>query len=154
MAAKVVAQIQALAEPQLEAGEQFLGGVRVNQKGMTTGAALGGLVGAAVAHRAAKGQREAQRAAGLPALTQMAFGLTDRRVLIFSRSAMSGKPKAFVAALALDDVVGIDFEPAMLLPKLSISFHDGNVARFEAVRIDEPEAFANALRDALAKRAA
>jgi len=150
---KIVQQLVALSEEHLEAGEGVVAGVRVNQKGASraaAGGAVGGLLGAAVAHKMTKGGREAQAAAGFPPNAQLAFALTDRRLLVFDRGAMSGRPKRFLTSMPLSDIVSVRYEPAKLVPRIHLGLASGAEVGFEAVRLDDPEHFAAALDAALA----
>ncbi|MGQ0825675.1 MAG: hypothetical protein ACT4OX_11745 [Actinomycetota bacterium] len=158
MAAKVLGQLEALAAPHLADGERVLGGVRVNKKGTVRRAALfggiGGVVGGALSHNATTAGTKAQAVVGLPPAAQMALAVTDHRLLVFSRSAMSGKPKDLLMSVPIDHVVGVALEPAKLVPKLTMEFADGNAVEFEAIKLDKPEDFAAALHALIARRTA
>ncbi len=153
--AKTVDVLKSLCEPHLEPGEEFLGGTRVNQKGMAKAAAgfgIGGAIGGGIAAAATSKNRAAQTDAGFPTTPQLAFGLTDRRLLVFNRSVMSGKPKDLLASVALAEIASSHFEPAKLVPKLHLVLTSGAEVGFEAIKLDKPEEFAAILGQLLALR--
>lgn len=139
-----------VAGPVLQADEMLLAGVRGMSKGSTkhivggaAGATVGGAVGALIGQRAGTAEREAgadQLAeAGLPTLPpQIALGLTHKRLLIFSRSTVSGKAKDLVAEIHRDSIASIDGEAqGKLAPnRLTVHLKNGAAIDFEVVRLD------------------
>lgn len=151
-------KLQPVAEDVLESGERLLGAVRASGRGVTraviggAAGAVGGVtaapamggVGAVIGSEAgaadrAEGRQE-EEAAGLPPLPpQMALGLTDRRLLIFKRSALSGKPKELVAQIPRDRIEGIEGEDsgsALKPDRLTVVLIDGGQVSFEIPRAD------------------
>jgi len=139
-----------VANPHLQQGEVLLAAVRGMSKGATkgivggtAGMVAGGALGAILGGRAGNDDRaagEAQaRDAGLGDLPpQLALGLTDRRLLVFSRSAVSGKAKDLVGEIPRDRIAEIEGKDlGKLSPnRLTVHLTDGTAVDFEVVRID------------------
>jgi hypothetical protein len=131
-------------------GEALLAGSRAMSKGSTkgiiagaTGAVAGGAVGMAIGASIAKEGVEEGRAqagaAGIDHAPQIAIGLTDRRLLIWKRGGLSGKPKDLIGEIPLDLVGSIDGEDSgsKLKPdRLTVHLTDGAEVEFEIVKAD------------------
>jgi hypothetical protein len=143
-----------VAGPVLAPGEQLQAGARGMRWGFTKELAshaargvVGGAVAAAIPGSAEDGAEQAARA-GLPDLPpQLALGLTDRRLLVFKRSAMSGKAKELVGELARDrirHVEAIASDSKLRPDRLGVQLDDGEAVWFEVVRGDGAQAIADA----------
>ncbi len=136
----------------LEPGETLLAGVRGMSAGSTArivggaaGAVGGGAVGLVIADRLTGAKREAgeeaEAEAGLSELpSQLALGLTDRRLLVFGRGGLTGKPKDLVAFIPRDAVASITGEDSgsKLKPdRLTVQLTDGKTVDFEVVKNDD-----------------
>ena len=149
---KLVAQLTAAAGAGVPAGEPVLAAVRVNLKSTvaaTAAGALGGVAGAAVAARVAGDARSATDA-GFSTAAQQALGLTDRHLVVCSRSSLTGRPKAFHAAIPLTAIAGVTHEPGRLGDSLTFAMQSGAVMTFQCVKVDPGAAFAAALAARLA----
>ncbi|MEX1207580.1 MAG: hypothetical protein WEE36_03105 [Acidimicrobiia bacterium] len=143
-------KLAAVAEAVLQPDEALLAGVRGMSKGSTkhivggaAGGVAGGAIGAVVGQRVGKAEREEGAdqlaGAGLPTLPpQLALGLTHKRLLIFSRSTVSGKAKDLVAEIPRDRIARIEGEDkGKLAPnRLTVHLKDGASVDFEIVRLD------------------
>lgn len=147
---KTTKQCSEIARQVLENGEEVHHALRANLKGTALGMGLlvggGGIVGAAVGSVVmSQGHK---RGLNFPTEQQMAFGITNKRVLVFSRSAMSGKPNKLIGEFSFLDATEASLKKG-LLPALSIQFADGNVLKLECVRKDDPTKFTELLNMAI-----
>jgi hypothetical protein len=143
-------KLAAVAGAVLEPDETLLAGVRGMSKGSTkgivgtaAGGVAGGAIGTILGQRAGKDARqegaEQAESAGLGTLPpQLAVGLTQKRLLIFSRSPVSGKAKDLVAEIPRDRISHLDGEDkGKLAPnRLTVHLKDGASVDFEIVRLD------------------
>ncbi len=135
----------------IENGEAVLAACTTNPKGTMTrmvAKELGGVLAAVAADR---GPSEAPAEAGLadrfPA-GQHYLVLTDRRLLVYSVSTMSGKPKELKAEWSRDELAGIATEPGKLAVPMSIAFADGTAVQIEAARGTNADSLPEALTGA------
>lgn len=143
----------------LEPGETIEAAAKVTPRGAAHEAILGGagavgglaadgvLVGAGAAlgakAGAADGQagRDEREAAGLDVgmATQVIFAVTDRRIVLFKRSAF-GKPKEVLAALEREHVTTVELGTSTLLgqtmPEIQLALASGAEAGFGVAKID------------------
>jgi hypothetical protein len=134
----------------LEPGERILAGARGMTKGATKGI-VGGAAGAgfgasgiAVGSRAGAEDRAAaadeHEAAGLPRLpTQVAVGLTDRRLILIRRSPITGRPTHVIASVPrsrIEAITGDTPLSAFKPDRLAVALDDGTRLTFEIVRRD------------------
>jgi len=153
-AAKLVAQVQEVAKGALPAGEQVLVAVRVNREGAvvaTAAGAIGGAAGAVVAGKILEASGAEGEHADLFSDLQMALGLTDRSVVVTSRSSLSGKPKAFRGTIPLEHVEGVTHEPGRMGDELHLRLRSGTEVTFSCVKVDPGEVFAQALTERLGR---
>jgi hypothetical protein len=150
--------LEAEAAPHLEPGERIVAGARVNQRGRTVGTGLnggiGGRAGAVVGQRLVRPGGAARAPVGFPATTQMALALTDRRLMVFARGSVTGRPKDYLASLRLDEIADVEYVPGRIVPHLVLRLANGTRVELEALRIDAPEELAQALQEALRRRVA
>lgn len=136
-------------------GEQILGTVLLNPLGTTasmSGGAAGGLIGSAVAGKVAKRKQEAEdeRVASEGATTEGLassfpagrnfLSVTDKRWVVHSLGAMSGKAKEFAGEFAHGDITGLSYDKGKLSSKLVLRFSDGSQVGLEVpgrLNIDE-----------------
>lgn len=151
-AVKLVEQVTKAAGDALQPDETIVAAVRVNLKGTvaaTAGGALGGAVGmVAGANALEKGADEAA-AAGFPTTAQQALGVTDRAIVITSRSGLSGKPKAYLASIPLADIESATLEAGRMGDKLTFTMRNGTATTFDSVKVDPGAAFAEAVQQRL-----
>lgn len=138
----------------LQPGETLIDGVLINPSGHTMKLAAlgaGGLIGAAIAHRAMKGD-DLDAVGGSAALLPnepLVFGLTDKRLIVWGWGKMLGKPKGFKVAFPLADVAGMETETRKASVAVALVFTDGTGVTREAPRLaNDAEAFATALNAA------
>ena len=119
--------------------------------GLLTGAAVGGMVGAAVASKLRKQDdgglvTDEGIAASIPKVA-VVVGLTSGgRVLVYVQGKMSGKPKEFAVALDRADIATIEVEPGKISKKVLVVFRDGTARVFESPALDKSiDAFVAAL---------
>jgi hypothetical protein len=146
--AKTIDVVAKLAAPHLAAGETVHEAVRVNLAGTvaaTAAGALGGAVGAVIADKAATPGRESATEAGFPTDRQQALAVTDQRILVFRRSALSGKPKDLVGEVPLAAVAGIEHQPGRMGDTLRFTMASGHQTQFECVKVDRGAEFAQAV---------
>lgn len=138
------------AKDVLRPGETVQAAVRGMSRGGTAaiaGGAAGGMVGSVgIAAGASYGQAatrtgdEQTEAAGFGALpAQLAFGLTDQRLLFFGRSSLTGAAKKLVAELPRDAIRAIIGEPSsnpMRPDQLTVHLDGDRTLEFEVVRND------------------
>ncbi|MEQ8841207.1 MAG: hypothetical protein RIB98_09505 [Acidimicrobiales bacterium] len=137
----------------LEPGETVLAGTFVQPAGairrQVAYGAIGGVIGAVVSQKAGE-----KRANETPTAEEgividippgkAVLGLTDRRLLVFGHSAMTGRPKGLNAAIPLDQVAGVTHESGKLTGKLLVSFADGTSIDFDVVKTAKPGPFVDA----------
>lgn len=118
--------------------------------GALMGRELGGIAGHAMAFRSQNRKDNAQgierddgRAASIPNANTV-IGLTPRRMLFWSHSRMTGRPKDLIGNVPLTDVAGISMEEQKLTYAMVIRFADGSAVVFEAPKIGKPDRFADA----------
>lgn len=135
----------------LQPGESVLAAARgmpvgavARVAGSAGGAVAGGAIGAIIGikmteKRAAEGAAQGV-AAGVGELpSQLSLGLTDRRLLIYRRSPVSGKTTEFFGEIPRSSIRSIDaFEGSNPLKphRLSVTLTDGATVEFEIVRMD------------------
>ncbi|MGH3119237.1 MAG: PH domain-containing protein [Gaiellales bacterium] len=141
-------KLQKKAGEVLRPDEKLISAVRAAPRGSTTGMAVGGLVGMAVASRQAKKAHE-QLGEGTLASSwpqgQAAVGLTDQRILTFNYTAM-GKPKDLTGEFPLDQISSVDMEKKKLVNALSFGFVDGSVMVVECKKLEKADDFIAAFR--------
>ncbi len=145
--AKIVNTLNKLLEGQLESDETLISGVRVNLKGTAFGvglSALGGVGLIAGSKIMQEGQDQAKDS-GIEFAQQMALGLTNKRIILFKRSAFSGKPKNVLGSIPISQVKGVDFEPGGLGDKMTLNFGEDKVLELESVKVDKGRNFVDEL---------
>lgn len=145
----------------LEAGERIAVALFLQPAGTTArsiGHGLGGAVGAAIASRSGDAESRDELvtdrglAAAMPA-TATVVGITDRRLLVYGHSSLSGKPKQLRLALPLTDLAGVDVTQRKASHEVVLRFADETAAIYEAPRVgNDVETFgATALARATAR---
>jgi hypothetical protein len=131
----------AKAATDLQPGEQVTAANRFQAKGQAMAMAAGGLVGAAIASVASKGDRKAAAEAGVKLPQRGVLVVTDRRVLVYSQSAFAARPKKLLAEIPNTLVgaapTGKGVAPAMVRTRLS--FSTGGSAEIDLVKRDGAE---------------
>lgn len=149
---KIKKKLAKLAADGLGADEQLVAGVRVNLKGTALGAGIaggiGGIAGIAIGSKIMDQGRD--DADGINFTQQMALGLTDRRVIVWERSQLSGKPTKILGHIALADISDAGFEKGKLGDGLTLTMVDGDTLELEAVKVDKGKDFADRLKAAIA----
>lgn len=142
------------------AGETATAGSFLQPAGQVTRsvgyAALGGMVGIAVGDQLAKRRRSENQGAeeqGLAAtfpMEKVVLGMTATRLVAFSHSTMSGKPKDLLAEYPLADIAAIDIHASKALhKKVRLFFVDESAIDFDAPKASGIDAFCHALNAAL-----
>jgi hypothetical protein len=91
-----------------------------------------------------EGQEQA-RDSGIPFSQQMALGLSNQRIIVWSRSVFSGRPKKILGQIPLSEINGITFKSGMLGDKLTLELQQDRILELESVKVDKGEEFANQL---------
>ncbi len=143
----------------LESGETVIAGTFVQPPGairqQVAYGAIGGVVGMVVGEKMAKKRAEENPSEGIETGDgagididippgKAVLGITDRRLLVFGHSAMSGRPKGLNASIPLDQVRDIVHESGKLTGKLLVSFADGTTVDFDVVKTAKPGPFVDA----------
>lgn len=148
-------KLSKVAKDDLEAGEQLRTAVFLQPSGTTTkmvATGVGGIVGGALAARKGGGTAtelvtDSGVAATMPDAATV-LGLTDRRVLVYGHSAMSGKPKGLKSTMAASDLVGVECEKQKATYRYVLHFADGTASVYEAPRMaNDPEGFAQIVNE-------
>lgn len=115
------------AEAFVEPGERVIAACVGQQMNALAGQAVGGVVGAVIAHKAGQGEREESAASGFPLARQMVVAATDRRVIVFFGKQLLGTVEA-------DQIAGAEVEKkSVLLPwKIAIRLRNGHTARMRS----------------------
>ncbi|MCB0975197.1 MAG: hypothetical protein KDB86_11660 [Actinobacteria bacterium] len=71
------------------------------------------------------------------------LGLSDRRLLVFGHSSLSGRPKGLNASIPLDQITSLDAEMGKATGTLVITFVDGTTTSFDVAKTAGPGAFAD-----------
>lgn len=141
-----------MSQGYLHPGEELLCGLRVNLKGTARGigiAALGGAAAAVIGGNILKKGQDEAKSAGIPFSQQMALGVTARRILIWKRSQLSGKPTEILGEIPLSDIRSVDFAKAGLGDKLTLHLGEDKSLQLESVKIDKGALFVEALQEVL-----
>lgn len=141
----------------LEEGETVIAGTFVQPPGairrQVAFGAIGGAVGAVVGDKIAEKRANENPVAEEGIVVDIppgkaVLGITDRRLLVFGHSTMSGKPKGLNAAFPLDQVADITVETGKLAGKLMVTFADGTSIDFDVVKTAKPGPFVEAFHSA------
>lgn len=127
--------------------ESLTGAMLLQPSGMTGGLmarSIGGMVGAAVASTLRSDPSghlvtDQGIAARFPNDT-LVLGLTDQRVLGWSMSAMTGKPKELKVAIPRADLVEVEAEKKSATYTVVLVFSDGTAKPYEAPRVNNTTA--------------
>ncbi len=149
--AKILNTLNKLLDGQLESDETLVSAVRVNLKGTAFGvglSALGG-VGLIVGSKTMKEGQEQAKDSGIEFAQQMALGLTNKRIIVFKRSAFSGKPKNILGSIPISQVKGVDFELGTLGDKITLNLGEDKVLELESVKVDKGQEFVDEVNNSL-----
>ena len=153
--AKIIKTLSKLAQEHLSAEEEITAGLRVNLKGTALGVGLtvgiGGVLGSLAGSKPLKEGRDQASEAGIPFTQQMALGLTNERILLWSRSQLSGKPKDLLGEIPVSDIVDVLFEKGALGDRIAFTFSEEKVLELESVKVDNGEMFVKALKEIISK---
>lgn len=141
----------------LQPGEEIRAAVRTQSVADATRAGgVGGVAGsvggvAAVGILAVFALREAHNASRRPApeltpetMKLAALGLTDRRLAVWARSKMTGRPGELLGAISLDELRSVIGERGRLAHVLRLGLTSGDELTLEVFRGDDVEHFARA----------
>lgn len=139
-------KINKAVKSDLEAGEEVRDGVFVQPLGSTSDIVakeVAGMLGRALV-KGPNGEDASEfgHASALPD-DRLVLGLTDRRLVVWGHSQLSGRPKGFKMALPASDIVSVEVEKLKAVYSLVITFSDGSSKIYEAPRIaNDPKGFA------------
>ncbi len=144
----------------LQPGEEFVAATYAEPPGVVGRAvalgAVGGAVGLALGARASKKKTEEAESLGLMQgiadtipRAKGVLALTNSRFLIFSHSALSGRPKDLVFELPRQNLAAATYEKGKLLGKIQLTFSDGSAVQFEAAKAGKPQLLAEMLGAAI-----
>lgn len=118
------------AAPHLETGEQIVGGTWARTPGGFAAERAGGVIGGLTAQL---GTADAG-AVRLPKAFEVA--VTDRRLLFFDRSALTGRPRTLVAAVDLADVAVAELTASRHgVERVSVRMRGGAPIDFEVAKL-------------------
>jgi hypothetical protein len=129
--------------------EQLLAAIRAmpiglfgGSLGIFTGAAVGAIVQSVAISRSVK----KAMLSWFPLAGRMVIGITERRILVWSRGGTMGGITRFVGEVPLGRLLGVTAEPVPGRSKLTFLLRDAQAVVVEADRRDEPERFAQITR--------
>ena len=111
---------------------------------------VGGVVGGALAARSGGDSAtelitDCGRAATMPD-TATVVGLTDRRLLVYGHSTLSGRPKGLKLAMPVEELRSVEVEKRRATFSFVLHFSDGSASVYEAPRVsNDPTGFADAV---------
>ncbi|GBD87189.1 hypothetical protein BMS3Abin03_01116 [bacterium BMS3Abin03] len=146
---KITGNLQSLSAAHLSAEEKLITGIRVNLKGTALDVgilSLGGAPAAIMGSETIEEGRQQAKDAGIPLCQQMALGLTNKRIIIWKRSAFTGKPKEIIGEIPLSNIKDVSFEAGTFGDKLIFNFTEDKVLELESVKVDNGKGFADNLR--------
>lgn len=144
---KITKTLEKLAE-----GETIISGLRVNLKGTALGvgfAAMGGVLPALAGGKVMKKGQDQAEESGIPFSQQMALGLTAHRIILWSRSTLSGKPKEIIGEIGLEEVSDASIEKGKLGDLITLTFAGEKKLELESVKVDKGEEFVAALKKSI-----
>lgn len=146
-----------IASSQYAPDEHLLAATRVTRRrSMKSQAAFGvagGMIASAIAAKAKSKRAHDASATSFPDMPSMTLGLTDRRVVVLRNSSLSNQPQETVVSINLADIASARFEKGKLVPKLFVTMSDGTEEKFETIRGDHADAFADALMQSVSATA-
>jgi len=148
---KIVKKLNKLAAEYLESGESIISGVRVNLTGTAAGggfSALGG-IGFFVGSKVMREGQEQAEDSRIVFSQQMALGLTNRRIIVWRRSADSGNAEEIIGQIPLSQLNDVEFEYGNFEDKLCLKFDYGLELELESIKIDKGKDFAGELKKSL-----
>ncbi len=148
---KIVKKLNKLAAEYLESGESIISGVRVNLKGTVAGggfSALGG-IGFFIGSKVMREGQEQAEDSRIIFSQQMALGLTDRRIIVWRRSADSDNAEEIIGQIPLSQLNDVEFEYGNFVDKLCLKFDYGLELELESIKIDKGKDFAVELKNSL-----
>jgi len=136
--AQLTDQLAKVAADRLEPGEVIMAGARCVPVGATSRRALtfglAGALGGTVHTKLGAPADHALHGESLP--HDLALGLTERRILVFAVSTLTGRATKVIRSVPLAHVVGVDNEESRSLgrkmPRLRLRFTDGSTLALEA----------------------
>ena len=138
----------------LEDGERVEAGLRVMLKGsaydggVAASRRIYGPLSSYVTDKAQArldAERDNAQASGLAATERMGYGLTDRRILVWSLDAWKNRPEALIGEVPLSDLEGVAYEQSLLFGKLTLRLRGGHDLEVDVARVEKGRAFADAL---------
>ena len=146
---KITKRLIKLSAEHLKSGEELLVGVRVSLKGTALGVGLSAAGVRGGSKVMSEGQDQAKDA-GIPFAQQMALGLTSQRMIVWSRSQWTGKPKDLLGEIPLTDITWGTVGPGSRGDTCTLKLSEDKVLELESVKIDKGEEFVNELKTFLA----
>ena len=146
--------IRTAATDLLADGEAVEVGLRVMLKqvaynsGVASARSVSGALGSFAADRAnerIRNEQDRAEATGLPTAPRMGYGLTDRRILVWTLDTWSNKPDAFIGSIALTDLASVTFQKGLLFGRLTLTRRAGHDLTLDVARVEKGRAFADAL---------
>lgn len=144
---KITKTLAKLTIGQLQSDEELLVGLRINLKGTALGVGLStGAAGLALGSKVMREGHDQAQESGIPFAQQMALGLTNQRIIVWVRSAFSGKPKKILGHIPLSEISDATFESGMFGDKLTLELPQDKILELESIKVDKGEAFTNRLK--------
>ncbi len=146
--------IRDAAADHLEDGESIEVGLRVMLKNSAYDsgvAASRGIYGPLAsymtdkAHARLDAEHDKAEAVGVSAAERMGYGLTDRRILVWSLDKWKNQPEALIGEIPLADLEGVAYKQTFLFGKLTLRLQGGRDLEVDVARVEKGRAFADAL---------
>lgn len=151
-------ELKDLARGYVPAGERVVGAItaiyggKVNRHQSPGGlSSLGRSGDQVVAGQELVARLDGRPVVSFPTVKQMAIVLTEGRLLVWSRSGLKGKPKAFAGEVPLEAIESASHEPRRAGARIVVLLYSGWEVELEAPRSPETDAFTAAL-EALVRR--
>ena len=143
------------AAEDLEPGEQLHAASRALAPGalksisFSAGGAVGlGAAGVMAADAATSGDvadgKQQAEAMELPLATQMALAVTDSRLMVYSRSALTGRAKDLLGSVPLDRIESMTAATGKMKDSLTLAVAGGESIELDIVKVDGAEPLATA----------
>lgn len=87
-------------------------------------------------------------AARFPFATSMIVALTNRRIVVWDRSAWTGRPRRLLGEVPLESIADMQERASGTAHELGITFRDGSALMLDLVRGDVPDGVVQAWRTA------
>ncbi len=148
---EITIKLNRLIDEYLLTDEELLIGLRVNLKkpalrvGLSTHKKTNDLSGLLIGADNLKSEQTKEDSNQIVLAQQMVFGLCNKRILVWARSAFTGRTKRIIGQIRLLDINGVTFLPGKFADRLTLQLGNDKFLELESIKIDKGEEFANQL---------